>query len=114
MVRARIAELPPKAVLGPGSTLPNHPVRALMFTEVTCNDLTCRIWPGRSRGRNMLSYQMFRCSPVRPGSERNQSLQGESGALREWCRLRDSNTRPPHYECDALPTELRRPAGPKA
>ena len=22
--------------------------------------------------------------------------------------LRDSNTRPPHYECDALPTELRR------
>ena len=26
-----------------------------------------------------------------------------------WCRLRDSNTRPPHYECDALPTELRRP-----
>src|ERR1700735_3549003 len=27
----------------------------------------------------------------------------------EWCRLRDSNTRPPHYECDALPTELRRP-----
>src|ERR1700722_5745806 len=29
--------------------------------------------------------------------------------LWEWCRLRDSNTRPPHYECDALPTELRRP-----
>src|SRR6185437_8920954 len=28
----------------------------------------------------------------------------------KWCRLRDSNTRPPHYECDALPTELRRPA----
>ena len=27
----------------------------------------------------------------------------------EWCRLRDSNTRPPHYECDALPAELRRP-----
>ena len=26
----------------------------------------------------------------------------------EWCRLRDSNTRPPHYECDALPAELRR------
>lgn len=27
---------------------------------------------------------------------------------RNWCRLRDSNTRPPHYECDALPAELRR------
>ena len=26
-----------------------------------------------------------------------------------WCRLRDSNTRPSHYECDALPAELRRP-----
>ena len=26
----------------------------------------------------------------------------------EWCRLRDSNTRPPHYECDALPAELKR------
>lgn len=30
---------------------------------------------------------------------------------REWCRLRDSNPRPPHYECDALPTELKRPEG---
>ena len=27
----------------------------------------------------------------------------------KWCRLRDSNTRPPHYECGALPAELRRP-----
>src|SRR5438445_13834955 len=27
----------------------------------------------------------------------------------EWCRLRDSNTRPTHYECAALPAELRRP-----
>ena len=27
----------------------------------------------------------------------------------KWCRLRDSNTRPSHYECDALPAELRRP-----
>ena len=26
-----------------------------------------------------------------------------------WCRLGDSNTRPPHYECGALPAELRRP-----
>src|ERR1700744_1582471 len=34
--------------------------------------------------------------------------------LWKWCRLRDSNTRPPHYECDALPTELRRPAAGRA
>ena len=26
------------------------------------------------------------------------------------CRLQDSNLRPSHYECDALPTELRRRA----
>ncbi len=30
------------------------------------------------------------------------------GAEGRWCRLGDSNTRPSHYECDALPTELRR------
>ncbi len=29
---------------------------------------------------------------------------------REWCRLQDSNLRPPHYECDALPAELKRRA----
>ena len=28
--------------------------------------------------------------------------------MRWWCRLRDSNTRPSHYECDALPAELKR------
>ena len=31
-----------------------------------------------------------------------------------WCRLGDSNTRPPHYECGALPAELRRPCALKA
>src|SRR5512145_3003400 len=30
---------------------------------------------------------------------------------RGWCRLRDSNTRPTHYECAALPAELRRLPG---
>ena len=28
--------------------------------------------------------------------------------LRFWCRRRESNSRPSHYECAALPTELRR------
>jgi hypothetical protein len=32
-----------------------------------------------------------------------------ASAETEWCRLGDSNTRPPHYECGALPAELRRP-----
>ena len=30
------------------------------------------------------------------------------GFDRKWCRLQDSNLRPPHYECDALPAELKR------
>ena len=30
-------------------------------------------------------------------------------SARWWCRLGDSNTRPTHYECVALPAELRRP-----
>ena len=25
-----------------------------------------------------------------------------------WCRRQDSNSRPPHYKCGALPTELQR------
>jgi hypothetical protein len=36
------------------------------------------------------------------------SYTGTSESLEKWCRLGDLNTRPPHYECDALPTELRR------
>ena len=30
------------------------------------------------------------------------------GAISRWCRWRDSNPRPTHYECVALPTELHR------
>ena len=33
------------------------------------------------------------------------------GFDRKWCRLQDSNLRPPHYECDALPAELKRRGG---
>ena len=47
-------------------------------------------------------------SPIRMGTRaRIEKSRGGPG-LMEWCRLRDSNTRPPHYECDALPAELRR------
>src|SRR5690606_108484 len=34
-----------------------------------------------------------------------------SERMRSWCRLRDSNPRPPDYKSGALPTELSRPAG---
>ena len=33
---------------------------------------------------------------------------GVPSFVRKWCRKRDSNPRPPHYECDALPAELLR------
>ena len=32
----------------------------------------------------------------------------KSFSLKKWCRLGDLNTRPTHYECVALPTELKR------
>jgi hypothetical protein len=47
--------------------------------------------PRRSRAAAMS------CAP-RPGSGRSS----------KWCRRRDLNPRPPAYEADALPTELRR------
>src|ERR1700733_702647 len=52
---------------------------------------------------------------MRAGSPRSDAHRqtfrdaGISRCARNWCRLRDSNTRPPHYECGALPAELRRP-----
>jgi hypothetical protein len=35
-------------------------------------------------------------------------LSAPAGLAGLWCRLGESNTGPPHYECDALPAELRR------
>src|SRR5690606_2454932 len=43
----------------------------------------------------------------RPGKRCSRAANRQSG--KRWCRLRDSNTRPTHYECAALPAELRRP-----
>src|SRR5579872_6210279 len=48
----------------------------------------------------------MRNNPDTPQKSRKPAAEWTLG---KWCRLRDSNTRPPHYECDALPTELRRP-----
>ena len=38
----------------------------------------------------------------------------ETSRNRKWCRKRDSNPRPTHYECAALPTELLRPVNGEA
>src|SRR6266404_4567388 len=39
---------------------------------------------------------------------RDDKLMCPERTTRKWCRKRDSNPRPPHYECGALPTELLR------
>ncbi len=49
-----------------------------------------------------------RLSPSLPGRDNGETTVFSISA-KCWCRLRDSNTRPPHYECGALPAELRRP-----
>ena len=41
----------------------------------------------------------------RPDERKTEKTEGE------WCRWRDSNPRPTHYECVALPAELHRPTG---
>ena len=39
---------------------------------------------------------------------KNFSLLSNLGGCKDWCRLVDLNHRPTHYECVALPTELKR------
>ena len=50
--------------------------------------------------------------PRGDGAVRSSGPAPETAASRPeltgWCRLGDSNTRPTHYECAALPAELRR------
>ena len=60
---------------------------------------------------NLSQNLLTRCLPgaYLTSFEARVSSQNRAKSLKRWCRLRDSNTRPPHYECDALPAELRRP-----
>jgi hypothetical protein len=78
--------------------------------------------PGRGGSRRMMvrptgSRKSGLCSSSSCGPARTPLkglLSPESDAAKNperWCRLGDSNTRPTHYECAALPAELRRPPG---
>ena len=78
-------------------------------------------WIAATPLRGLIAGIIHACNHTATAA-RSKSPEGSWGGLRtskspakprrtgfwEWCRLRDSNTRPPHYECDALPTELRR------
>src|SRR6185437_6953944 len=66
-----------------------------------------------ARRDNLPQNSRLECLPgayPAPLNERvSSTLRGKS--LKRWRRLGDSNTRPTHYECAALPAELRRPPG---
>jgi hypothetical protein len=57
---------------------------------------------GQNGGRSGAGNRKKRASNRGTGPSRN-------GPIEEWCRREDSNLRPTHYECVALPAELRRP-----
>ncbi len=54
-------------------------------------------------------FDRFLCRIFSEGEESEWVLKGGTGISSE-SRLGESNSRPTHYECVALPTELRRPA----
>jgi hypothetical protein len=59
----------------------------------------------RSMATSLATFGTWRRSPSRLSAVRTTS------DLRRWgSRLGESNSGPTHYECVALPTELRRPA----
>ena len=75
-----------------------------------------RVAPSRGRGskREVIGELIEPwVSPPHGGADRNRPSQASSEksakSLKNWRRLGDSNTRPTHYECAALPAELRRP-----
>ncbi len=57
-----------------------------------------------SVGASLSNALSVRSSPLTDTNKK--TLHG--GELFYWCRLGDSNARPTHYECVALPTELNR------
>jgi hypothetical protein len=63
----------------------------------------------RSMATSLATFGTWRRSPSRLSAVRTTS------DLRRWgSRLGESNSGPTHYECVALPTELRRPAAAPA
>jgi hypothetical protein len=66
---------------------------------LTCEAAICvRGWPSWAQTRAMRGSSRFAWKSKNP--------------WKSWCRRRDSNPRPAHYECAALPAELLRPGEP--
>ena len=47
---------------------------------------------------------------LRSETRRWQPIAKSSSARNRWCRVKESNPRPSHYKCAALPSELTRHA----
>src|SRR5689334_6422878 len=62
--------------------------------------------------RRLRAASQVRGTAMLPGRTATQSTPNREppeNHLSRWCRRRDLNPRPAHYECAALPTELLRP-----
>lgn len=66
--------------------------------------------PSRIRGTGFAEKLLY--SPIALDEEADPLARGQRevafDSSEEWCRLRDSNPRPPDYKSEALPTELNR------
>ena len=71
--------------------------------DVSDRQLTAAVSMGRRNTRTKPRHSSFGPEGL---SRRPRSISTPGPQI--WCRQGDSNTRPPHYECDALPTELCR------
>src|SRR6056297_1444877 len=75
-----------------GDMVPAEGWLSLRSSELACGSVRTGCSVGGSNGGT--------------GRDRGQSRSGASMGI--WCRLRDSNPRPPDYKSGALPTELSR------
>lgn len=64
--------------------------------------------PCNSSGDGLLSVRRNEAGVARDFRTAAQKALDHITWTEMWCRKRDSNPRPPHYECDALPAELLR------
>ena len=85
--------------------------RAADLLRISIRSLRDRIRAYRSQGEACRNrgrpFRVIRpCAGLQTSATEARPLAGTEN----WCRKRDSNPRPPHYECGALPAELPRHA----
>src|SRR3546814_10665822 len=78
------------------------------FKQKTAYELRISDWSSDVCSSDLLSQVVFR--PLCPlcGEGAEEPAEAVLGPGEAWCRLQDSNPRPPDYKSGALPTELSR------